>query len=81
MHWCTPYEIKIKSKDIQILCFPENYSKLEPSEALEISQIRREFVSILIPVLRVSLYTTHTAVPTVVFPQSVLIQVVLIECN
>lgn len=20
MHWCTPYEIKIKSKDIQILC-------------------------------------------------------------
>lgn len=81
MHCCTPYEIKIKSKYIQILCFPENYSELEPSEALEISQIRREFVSILIPVLRVSLYTTHTAVPTVVFPQSVLIQVVLIECN
>lgn len=74
--------MKLRSNQkISRFCFPENYSKLEPSEALEISQIRREFVSILIPVLRVSLYTTHTAVPTVVFPQSALIQVVLIECN
>lgn len=74
-------KLRSNQKISRFYVFPENYSKLEPSEALEISQIRREFVSILIPVLRVSLYTTHTAVPTVVFPQSVLIQVVLIECN